>query len=62
MRRWATSRRVARLKGLFGLPIDLEHEVALYDVTAVDPRMGVTARTSARRNLHNRRHGGIAEG
>ena len=54
------SNDVARLKGLFGLPIDFKHEVALYDVTAVDPRMRVTARASARRDLNKCRHGSIA--
>ena len=52
--------RVARLERLLGLGVHLEDEVALYNVTAVDPRMGVTARASARCDLYNRRHGGIA--
>ena len=51
---------VARLKCLFGLPIHLEDEVSLDDEPAVDTGMSVTARASARRELHNRRHGGIA--
>ena len=54
--------RIASLEHLFGLPVHLEDEVALHDETGVDPRMGVTARAAARRELHNRSHGGVARG
>lgn len=50
---------VACLKRLFGLPVHLEDEIALDDKTAVDTWMSVTARASARRELHNRSHGPI---
>ena len=53
---------VARLEGLFGLPIHLKNEIALDDETAVDTWMSVTARASARCELHNRSHGRIARG
>lgn len=48
--------RVARLERLFGLPVHLEDEVALDDITAVDPWMSMTARAGARRDLHERSH------
>ena len=52
--------RVARLECLLGLPVYFEDKVALHDETTVDPWMGVTARATARREFHNRSHGGVA--